>query len=276
MTEGAAIAEPAGAGHRSPIPHPDAPEPARARRPSVETKTLRFVDYLERLDGPLRHPGRTGPADPDRPAPGHRRGPPPGSAHPGRRDRGGAGPPPRAGPVHPPAAGPARAFPRKRPQGLPPPRPAPEPAGTGSRISPDVKGPAGVPARSLPSLGAPVDRPPAAHDALDVGGRARAPHPEQASFRLRRGHAGEGADLGVGELPEGKGLSEERQRPEGVRHPHPFTSRPQIQPHSPGKPGGAGAEARVPSAADVELADQGEEARGGGVEVCGQLGDFVS
>ena len=102
------------------------------------------------------------------------------------------------------------------------------------------------------------------------------PTAEQASFRLRRGHAGEGADLGVRELAAGQGLSEERQRPEGARHPDPFTSGPQIEPHSPAQPGGAGAEARVPSAAGVELADQGEETRGRRVEVCGQLGDLVA
>ena len=133
-----------------------------------------------------------------------------------------------------------------------------------------------MPARGLPSLGPPVDRPPAAHDPLDVGGRARAPHREQASFRLRRGHAGEGADLGVGQLPAGEGLGEERQRPEGARDPHPFTGGAQIEPDPPAQPGGAGAEARVPPAAGVELADQGEEARGGGVEMCGQLGDLVA
>ncbi len=78
-------------------------------------------------------------------------------------------------------------------------------------VGTDVQGPAGVPARGLPSLGPPVNRPPAAHDALDVGGRTRAPHRQQASFRCRRGDAREGADLGVRELPAGKGLVKEWQ-----------------------------------------------------------------
>jgi hypothetical protein len=74
----------------------------------------------------------------------------------------------------------------------------------------------------------------------------------------------------------GKGLSDKRQRLEGARHPDPFTSRPQIKPYSPTQPGGAGAKVRVPSPSSVELANQGEEARGGGVEVRGQLGDLVA
>jgi len=139
-----------------------------------------------------------------------------------------------------------------------------------------VKGAAGMPARGLPSLGPPVYRPPAAHDPLDVSGRAGAPHREQARFRLRGGHAGEGADLGVRQLPAGKGLSEEWQRLEGARNPHPLTGGAQVESDSPTQPGGAGAEARVPSPACVELADQGQEARGGGVEVGGQLGDLVA
>jgi hypothetical protein len=47
---------------------------------------------------------------------------------------------------------------------------------------------------------------PATYDALHVLGRARAPDGEQPRLRPRRGHAGQGADLGVGELPA-------RQRP---------------------------------------------------------------
>ena len=40
-------------------PHIQAlPEPARARRPSVETGTLRFMDYPESLDGFFWHCGR--------------------------------------------------------------------------------------------------------------------------------------------------------------------------------------------------------------------------
>jgi hypothetical protein len=57
---------------------------------------------------------------------------------------------------------------------------------------------------------------------------------------------------------------------------HPLAGRVQIQPYPPGEPLGTGAEARVPAAAGVELADQGEQARGGGVQMRGELGDLVA
>ena len=77
-------------------------------------------------------------------------------------------------------------------------------------------------------------------------------------------------------MPTGQRLGEKRQRPEGARDPDAFPGRAQIQPHPPGEPGRAGAEARVPSAAGVERADQLEQARGGGVEMRRQLGDLVA
>src|SRR5207245_7869 len=60
------------------------------------------------------------PADPDRPAPRHRREPPPGSDRSRRRDRAhGEARSRRAGPAHLLAAGPSWAFPRKRPTTFP-------------------------------------------------------------------------------------------------------------------------------------------------------------
>ena len=139
-----------------------------------------------------------------------------------------------------------------------------------------AQGAARVPVLRLPRLGPPIHAAPAAYDPLDMGSRPGASHPQQSHFGLRRGHAGQGADLGIRELPAGQGLGQERQRPEGTRDPDAFPGRAQIQPHPPGEPGGAGAEARVPSAAGVEGADQLEQARGGGVEMRGQLGDLVA
>src|SRR5206468_11750600 len=63
---------------------------------------------------------------------------------------------------------------------------------------------------------------------------------------------------------------------EAARDPDAFPGRGQSQPHPPGEPGRAGAEARVPSAAGVERADQLEQARSGGVEMRRQLGDLVA
>src|SRR3989442_777654 len=122
------------------------PPPARARGPRVEAESLPFVPRPEGLDrigwhrartrdvgpGPETLPqkrarpprGRTGRADPGPPAPRHRRGPPPGTARPARRDRArDGGPFPRAGPARPPAAGPWLAWLQThRPGGGPSPR----------------------------------------------------------------------------------------------------------------------------------------------------------
>jgi hypothetical protein len=133
-----------------------------------------------------------------------------------------------------------------------------------------------VPQRGLPRLGLPVHTAPAAHDPLDLGRRARAPHRQQPRFGLRGRHPAQGADLGVGQLPAGQRLSEERERPEGARDTHPLARRPQVEPHPPGEPRRAGAEARVPAAPRVEGADQVEQAGRGGIEVRRQLGDLVA
>jgi hypothetical protein len=68
--------------------------------------------------------------------------------------------------------------------------------------------PARVTTSSLGRFGLAVHPAPAAHDALDVVGRARAPHSQQALLRLGRGHAGQRAHLGVRELAAGEGVSE--------------------------------------------------------------------
>src|SRR5262245_22700416 len=133
-----------------------------------------------------------------------------------------------------------------------------------------------MPLPRLLRLGLPVDPPPAAHDALYVGGRACAAHGEQPGLGLRRGHAGEGAHLGVRELSAGEGLREAWQRPEGASHSHAFAGGARIQAHPPGEPGGAGAEARVPPAAGVELAEQVEETGSGRIEVGGELSDLIA
>ena len=80
-----------------------------------------------------------------------------------------------------------------------------------------------MPVLRLPRLRAPIHVPPAPHDPLDGGGCAGAPHSQQSGFGLRCGHTGQGADLGVGQLPTGQGLGEERECPQGAGHSDPFT-----------------------------------------------------
>ena len=93
---------------------------------------------------------------------------------------------------------------------------------------------------------------------------------------LRGGDAGELANLGVGQLAAGEGLREPRQRAEGAGHAHVLAGRARREPHAPGQPGGAGAEAIVPAAAGVELADEVEQASGGRFQMHRQLGDLVA
>ena len=82
-----------------------------------------------------------------------------------------------------------------------------------------------MPPCGLTSLSPPVHAPPAPHNPLDVGGRARASYAQQSSLGLRAGHAGQRADLRVGQLPAGQSLGEQGQRPEGARDPDPFPGR---------------------------------------------------
>ena len=93
---------------------------------------------------------------------------------------------------------------------------------------------------------------------------------------VRRRHAGEGADLGVRQLAAGERLGEPRQRGEGPRHADLLAGRAEIEADAPGEPLGAGPKAGVPAAAGIEVADQIEQARGGRIEMRGELGDRVA
>ena len=136
--------------------------------------------------------------------------------------------------------------------------------------------PTRVPSRGLAGLGLAVDASPAAHDALDVLRRAGAADRQQALFRLGRGHAGQRPDLGVGELAARERRRQLRQLLQRACHADALARRAHVEAHTPGEPVGARAEAVVPAVAGVELADEIEEARGGGLEVHGELRDLVA
>ena len=243
-------------------------------------------------------------ADPDPPAPRRRRGPPPGSARPARRDRArgasavsasrasasacccamvgrsatgsadGSSSACDPGPLVQRLAGGVERLQEQRAHLR---RQPPADHHHAVLVLIDVERPARVLALGLPRLGLAIHPPPAAHDALDVRGRAGAPHREQPLFGLRRGDAGQGADLGVRQLPAGERLRQPRQRRRGRAPRGPARGRrPRSRPTRQREPLGAGAEAVVPAAAGVELADEVEQARGGGVEVRRQLGDLVA
>ena len=69
---------------------------------------------------------------------------------------------------------------------------------------------------------------------------------------------------------------QERQRAQGARHADLLPGGAEVEPHPPAQPVGAGAEPVAPAPAGVELADEVEEASGGGIEVRRQLGDLVA
>jgi len=113
-------------------------------------------------------------------------------------------------------------------------------------------------------------------DALDVFGGARPADLEQPLLGLGCRDPGQRADLRVGQLAMRERLGEPRQRAESPRHAHPFARRAGVEPDAPREPRSARGEAVAPAAAGVELADEIEQARGGGVEVGGELGDLVA
>ena len=102
---------------------------------------------------------------------------------------------------------------------------------------------------ALPGLGLAVHAPPAAHDALDVGGRAGAPHRRAAALRSpawRRG-SGRGPSRTTARRGRGPGPGAAASPGRAPRGPAPGPRRGRGRP--PAQPGGAGAEAGVPAAA---------------------------
>ena len=128
----------------------------------------------------------------------------------------------------------------------------------------------------LARLGMLVHLAPAADDALDVGRGARLADTQQHLFGVRRGHARDGPNLRVGKLAPAERLRQSRQRAEGAGHAHPLARGTRVEAHAPREPRGAGAKAVVPAALSVEVADEREQARSGGLEVRRQLGDLVA
>jgi hypothetical protein len=139
-----------------------------------------------------------------------------------------------------------------------------------------VEGTAGVLPDRLVLFRLAIHAAPATDDALDMFGGAGAADRQQAFLGLRRRHPRERADLGIRELAVGECLSEPRQRGERARHAHLFAGRAQVEADTPGEPFRAGAEAVVPAAVDIELANQVQQAGGGGIEMHGELGDLVA
>jgi hypothetical protein len=109
-----------------------------------------------------------------------------------------------------------------------------------------------------------------------VGRRPGAPHRKQPGFGLRGRNAGQGADLGVGELTSCQGLGQGGEHAERTRDTDALAGRAQIEAHPPCEPLGARAEAGGPALAGVELTDQREQAGRRRLEVRRELGDLVA
>jgi hypothetical protein len=115
-----------------------------------------------------------------------------------------------------------------------------------------------------------------AAQSLELGARRALGHVEQQLLVVARGYAGDGADLGVAQLPALHGSGDERQRRERPRHPHLLARRDQTHADAPAEPMGAALGSwRPPACVGIELVDIDEELMGGGVDMRGGACDAL-
>jgi hypothetical protein len=107
---------------------------------------------------------------------------------------------------------------------------------------------------------------PAAYDTFSLRGGDGPSNGEEASLVLRGGDPGQRTHLGIGQLASLERLGQVRQGPERSGDAHPLPRSAKIQPHAPGQPVRAGAEARAPSAPIIELADKSQQPTEGPIE----------
>jgi hypothetical protein len=139
-----------------------------------------------------------------------------------------------------------------------------------------VQGAVAVAARRLLRFGFAVHPSPAADDDLHMLRSAGPANREQSLFGLWSGHPRQRADLGVRQLAARKRLRQSRQRPQCPRHADVLARGTGLEPDAPGQPRSARAKAIAPAAAGIELANEIEQPRSGGVEMGGQLGDLIT
>src|SRR5262249_28777954 len=144
------------------------------------------------------------------------------------------------------------------------------------RIGIYMEGAVPVAPRALRGFRLPIHAPPASDNQLHVLRRPRPAHGEQPFFGLGRRDAGQRADFRVRQLSTSERLSEPRQRTQRAGHADVLTSGSECEPHTPGEPVRARAEAIRPAAARVELADQIEQPRSRRVEMRGKLRDLIA
>ena len=115
-----------------------------------------------------------------------------------------------------------------------------------------------------------------ASEGLRSTGIERQPRASGDLLVLGRGDAGHRPDLGITDDSFLERPADQWQLLQCVGHAHLLPRRPEVESHPPPQPGGAGAEAGIPAPAGIELAEQGEEACGRGLEVRRQLGDLIA
>ena len=120
-----------------------------------------------------------------------------------------------------------------------------------------------------------VHAPPGADQALHLRGGAGLREGQQRLVG-RRGHAGERADLGVGNRAALHGGADERKRRQRVRHAHLLAGGTEVDAGSPVQPVRARREPAGPARALVELAQQHQQLVGGGMQPHGQRGDLIA
>jgi hypothetical protein len=140
----------------------------------------------------------------------------------------------------------------------------------------DMKRAARMPSSGLAVLGLTVDAAPSAHQTLDVVRGSGVSYCQQPLFRIRSSDASHGPNLGVRDLSASKRCRQTRQNSKRARHPDALACGARIETDAPAEPRGARAEPGIPAFASVELADEIQQARGGGFEVRRKLGDRVA
>ena len=120
-----------------------------------------------------------------------------------------------------------------------------------------LQGAAAMPGRDLPVLGGAIDVAPAADESLDMGGGAGLAERQQPLLGVRRCHAREGPDLGVGQFTVSQRVADLRQIAERARHPHTLAGGVELDADTPRQPLGAALRSSVgPAVSGVELADE--------------------
>ena len=121
-----------------------------------------------------------------------------------------------------------------------------------------------------------IDLAPRADDALDLADRAAKCNRQELLFVLGCRHAGDGTNLGVGDLALAQRLADTGKIRQGAGHANFLASRAGIEADAPRQPVSAGLAALLrPAAFLIELANQHQQPVIGGLELGRQSRDLL-